>query len=97
VGHTTAEAWISDLDTAAIAAGAGKPGSRRSHSHSDSGKRTVFNGEPPGARTIGLILDVVGSFVDASFCTLPPMSGRCSGECGLRPSILRPEPINHVV
>ena len=95
--HTIAEAWISALDTAAMAAGVGKPDSRRSHSHTDSGKRTVLIEGPPSGRTIGLILDVVGSFVDASFCTLPPMSGRCSGECGLRPSILRPEPINHVV
>ena len=49
---------------------------------------------PPGAGTIRLILGVVGSFVDASFCTLPPMSGRCSGECGPRPSIIRLEPVN---
>ena len=87
---------MSDLDTAAMAAGAGKPGGRRSHNHSDSGG-SVFTSGPPRAGTTRLILGVVGSFVDASFCTLPPMSGRCSGECGPRPSIMRPETVDHAL
>lgn len=73
--HTIAEAWISALDTAAMAAGVGKPDSRRSHSHTDSGKRTVLIEGPPSGRTIGLILGAAGSFVDASFCALSQCPG----------------------